>query len=199
MKKALSCVAMIVVSSFSMAEIYKWTDANGQVHYSDQKPATVKDVEEPFNKLNNIKSDVTEADILRYLPGRWQINEETKTRDGESIPIEGQMLFFADGRVTSALIAKYPQLDVPATSTGSWYISHQNRINTNQVLTIQGIDVTQNSTQLVLEINDYILTSRDKEGQVSTLRRVVDEPTSFFDQQDDELNDETEANDEISE
>jgi len=37
--KAITTI-LLLASLHAQAEIYKWTDANGRVHYSDRKPAT---------------------------------------------------------------------------------------------------------------------------------------------------------------
>lgn len=39
MKRSLLCLLLLVFAFATQAEIYKWTDTNGKVHFSDQKPA----------------------------------------------------------------------------------------------------------------------------------------------------------------
>lgn len=34
-------ISSILASSLSQAEVYKWTDSSGKVHFSDQKPESV--------------------------------------------------------------------------------------------------------------------------------------------------------------
>ncbi len=38
MKRVLVCAALIVWSAVASAVVYKWTDAQGNVHYGDQPP-----------------------------------------------------------------------------------------------------------------------------------------------------------------
>lgn len=59
----LLLVLFICNSGLSMAEIYKWTDANGKVHFSD-KPPTNKNVETlDEQRLASRASSYTQAEI----------------------------------------------------------------------------------------------------------------------------------------
>jgi hypothetical protein len=42
MKRVLLCAALIVWSAVASAVVYKWTDAQGNVHYGDQPPNGVQ-------------------------------------------------------------------------------------------------------------------------------------------------------------
>jgi hypothetical protein len=42
MKRVLLCAALILWSAVASAVVYKWTDAQGNVHYGDQPPNGVK-------------------------------------------------------------------------------------------------------------------------------------------------------------
>lgn len=53
MKKPLIIVFLLLSSIALQAEIYKWTDQNGKVHYSDQAPKTQK-AETIQPKVNSI-------------------------------------------------------------------------------------------------------------------------------------------------
>jgi len=47
-----SCILFLFISSCCYAEIYKWTDANGQIHYSDNKKDIGKSKAKEF-KINH--------------------------------------------------------------------------------------------------------------------------------------------------
>jgi len=34
----ICCLSLLFIASFAQAEVFKWVDKNGQVHYSDKKP-----------------------------------------------------------------------------------------------------------------------------------------------------------------
>jgi len=70
MKKGLFYLLLMLffcTSSMSMAEIYKWTDANGKVHFSDKPPANknVETIDE--QRLASRASSYTQAEI-KILP-----------------------------------------------------------------------------------------------------------------------------------
>ncbi|MEE9310161.1 MAG: DUF4124 domain-containing protein [Cocleimonas sp.] len=69
---------MLLVSTSSHAEIYKWTDAKGVTHYSSQKPTQRK-----------IKSENIE-DKIRSAAGKYQAssNVETKKNKGDDLAKE---------------------------------------------------------------------------------------------------------------
>ncbi len=46
-------IVIAVISSIAQAEVYRWTDANGKVHYTDKKPTTAaENITEKVNKQN---------------------------------------------------------------------------------------------------------------------------------------------------
>lgn len=55
------------------AEIYTWTDANGRIHYSDQKPEDATDVKtvesQPINRLPDNADSGNEPGILQRVIG----------------------------------------------------------------------------------------------------------------------------------
>ena len=73
----------LVISVGSQAKIYKWTDANGQTHYSAQPPA---------QKKQRIKSENIE-DKIRANAGKYRATQKTKSvannsNKGESPKVE---------------------------------------------------------------------------------------------------------------
>lgn len=51
--KYLSIAIMFFISYTTSAEVYRWTDANGKVHYTDKKPSTnAEDITAQVKKQN---------------------------------------------------------------------------------------------------------------------------------------------------
>jgi len=59
MKSLILTISLLLSSSVSYAEIYKWVDANGKVHFSDQKSASFKSEELTLeiNTYTNVSVD----------------------------------------------------------------------------------------------------------------------------------------------
>jgi hypothetical protein len=52
MKKFLCCFLVFICAS-TQAEVYRWTDANGKVHYGDKRPkSAAEDITEKVKKTN---------------------------------------------------------------------------------------------------------------------------------------------------
>ncbi|MDO3381393.1 DUF4124 domain-containing protein [Gilvimarinus algae] len=62
---------VLLLSAGASAELYRWTDANGKVHYSDRQPAdnSAKDAEVIDDKLKpvNIDDSHEEREALRHV------------------------------------------------------------------------------------------------------------------------------------
>jgi len=56
---------LLVVPGTSLAEVYKWTDEKGQVHYSDQKPPgqEVESVEIKINSYESVSYGTVNVDM----------------------------------------------------------------------------------------------------------------------------------------
>src|SRR6476620_6481989 len=80
----LPCLALLVALPVAAKKIYKYTDANGQVHYTDQKPQGQVDVTEAV--VTNVESrniadlrvegsgEVREAHVFNQIAGPVQIS-----------------------------------------------------------------------------------------------------------------------------
>ncbi len=55
MLKKMTVCFLVLYSSFSVAEIYKWTDEQGQVHYGDKSVVSAKQMEVDTSKQGHIK------------------------------------------------------------------------------------------------------------------------------------------------
>jgi glutaredoxin len=84
----LLLVFCIFTSTLSMADIYKWTDANGKIHFSD-KPPTHKNVETiNEQQLTSRASSYTQAEIEKLprsssvFPNSLKLIMYTTTRCG---------------------------------------------------------------------------------------------------------------------
>ena len=98
LKTALAVIALVFLiftSSFCMAEIYRWVDDNGEVHYSDKKPdiETVTEVSgelEPINrdsssgetkKLQEVFKDETPEDRQYRLQQENRQNQQAASKE----------------------------------------------------------------------------------------------------------------------
>lgn len=66
--KLILCI-LLVVPVFSSAEVYKWVDANGKVHFSDQKPekAEVEQLELQINTYKHVSYESSSFDVGRKV------------------------------------------------------------------------------------------------------------------------------------
>ncbi|MBL1141535.1 MAG: DUF4124 domain-containing protein [Proteobacteria bacterium] len=73
-------VLILLISNVSYAEVYKWVDENGKIHFGDKPPAKAKDNIESveIKSINSIKS----LDPATYAP-KWDagMTEEQKQRE----------------------------------------------------------------------------------------------------------------------
>ncbi len=60
---------LILFTTFSQAEVYKWVDEDGQVHFSDSKPETTTEVETVTPTIQKPSSQPDEGELrrLEYL------------------------------------------------------------------------------------------------------------------------------------
>ncbi len=65
--KTLTLLLLLLFSSFSYAEVYKWTDLDGRVHFSDKKP-TSGNAEELDLKINTYTSTSFDKSIFEVGP-----------------------------------------------------------------------------------------------------------------------------------
>lgn len=63
----LSFIILIACSVFAEAEVYRWTDATGKVHFSDQKPKEKADNVTDKVKKQNIDSSTQEHQKMEAL------------------------------------------------------------------------------------------------------------------------------------
>lgn len=56
-----ACVTLFIHADFAQADIYKWTDSNGKVHYSDAEPAEQKAETVNVDNINTF-TDVSISD-----------------------------------------------------------------------------------------------------------------------------------------
>jgi hypothetical protein len=166
-------ISLLLFTQAASAKIYKWTDENGQTHYSDVKPQTTIKVEEPLSKTKNVTSDITTADIKKYLIGTWKIPDQTENENGVSTLMTGNATFHTDGKVSFDLTillngSKFDGLEM----SGRWYITETNHLNIAVTTTVYGKSNTSNNTEIITKINEDIMTSIDEDGKTSTLRRI---------------------------
>lgn len=66
--KQIFLVFLLTLSGTALAEVYRWTDSNGKVHFSDKKPAEVKaeDISEKV-KQQNIDTSTAERQKLETI------------------------------------------------------------------------------------------------------------------------------------
>lgn len=51
--KTIFIIAALLLGTIANAEVYRWTDANGKVHYTDKKPAAkAENITDKVNKQN---------------------------------------------------------------------------------------------------------------------------------------------------
>jgi Domain of unknown function (DUF4124) len=75
MRPFIQLVAMLFISALVQAQVYKWTDADGQVHYGNQPPAESQSTETldiqsqptPAGGVDNVRSMQRGAKELREL------------------------------------------------------------------------------------------------------------------------------------
>jgi len=67
MKPLILTISLLLSSSVSYAEIYKWVDANGKVHFSDQKSASFKS-EELTLEINTYTNVAVDKSIYNVGP-----------------------------------------------------------------------------------------------------------------------------------
>jgi len=67
MKSLILTISLLLSSSVSYAEIYKWVDANGKVHFSDQKSASFKS-EELTLEINTYTNVAVDKSIYNVGP-----------------------------------------------------------------------------------------------------------------------------------
>jgi hypothetical protein len=170
---------LTLLSSISAAKIYKWVDDAGRVHFSDVKPKDVSNVEEPYNKLKNVKTNASPADIERYYPGTWKL-DKTQTIDGQSMQVVGTMTYARNGVITSDLTALVSNNNpekadtyAPFTVRGSWYQSDNTEITTTLVTTFDEKVTTKTQTQAIIEITSEFMKTMNDEGDKETLYREV--------------------------
>ena len=65
--KTLTLLLLLLFSSFSYAEVYKWTDLDGSVHFSDKRP-TSGNAEELDLKINTYTSTSFDKSIFDVGP-----------------------------------------------------------------------------------------------------------------------------------
>ncbi len=65
--KTLTLLLLLVFSRFSYAEVYKWTDLDGRVHFSDKKP-TSGNAEELDLKINTYTTTSFDKSIFDVGP-----------------------------------------------------------------------------------------------------------------------------------
>ena len=64
MKNFLLAVTLLIIAIPSSAEIYKWVDEDGQIHFSDQKPENhvVTEIEVEIGSYQSVSYDAFEVD-----------------------------------------------------------------------------------------------------------------------------------------
>ena len=84
MKRFLCCLLMLTCINTS-AEVYRWTDANGKVHFGDKKPKTAaEDITEKV-KQTNVDTSTAEHQKLETL-FRKENEADREYKRQQSIP-----------------------------------------------------------------------------------------------------------------
>ena len=75
MKRTLLAAILFIVSQISYAEIYKWVDDNGRIHYSDKKPANrqATDVELKPENIFEGRRDSSEDISTNYKKDSFRV------------------------------------------------------------------------------------------------------------------------------
>lgn len=63
----LALVVLVMLSCTAQAEVYRWTDANGKVHYGDKKPAEAAENITEKVKKTNVDTSTAEHQKLETL------------------------------------------------------------------------------------------------------------------------------------
>lgn len=142
MNKMLIQVLLLVLAAPATAEIYKWTDANGTVHYSDSpsqnaKPANLPKLQgldksrlpttQPANNTQAQTSSAASIAIVRPLP------QET-LRDGRGlVPVQAaispalkngqQLVYYLDGQPTASSPTAATSLQLEGVPRGQHQVS----------------------------------------------------------------------------
>ena len=87
----LLILIFIGFSTAVSAEIYRWVDENGKVHFSDQKPSAVVNSND-FSSINLGMSESARLEILRNEIGRIVLKRVANGRYQQYIPKEGLAL-----------------------------------------------------------------------------------------------------------
>ncbi|MEZ5529595.1 MAG: DUF4124 domain-containing protein [Porticoccaceae bacterium] len=56
---------MLILSTSSLAEIYRWVDNQGKVHFSDKKPTSTEPVEDISAQLQPLNSDSSASETAK--------------------------------------------------------------------------------------------------------------------------------------
>ena len=135
------CLTLLFVSSTSHAEIYKWTDANGQTHYSEKKA----DADKAKALQLKVKSGPISTQATDPLMQNLHEQErQFKTRQEQNLngnssrpPVEAGPKSLSDGRVDETSDASRCNL---ARDIISGAVTHRNGAQTDD----NDLDVAKN-------------------------------------------------------
>lgn len=68
---AMAALALLMLAAPAQAELYRWVDDNGQVHYSDKKP-------------NQNERPASNAETLQFAPGTAAASAKRQQADAEA-------------------------------------------------------------------------------------------------------------------
>ena len=101
----LAPIAALFIAAYSYAEIYKWSDEKGILHFSDMPPASNSNQEEQQNINTNTKAPILKKIVGTWISARFKSNNES-IKAGEIAWIicdDGTMIWLdRDGRKYTA-------------------------------------------------------------------------------------------------
>ena len=90
MKKHLITSLIFLSSTFAQAEIYKWTDEQGNTHYGDRQIEKSKEMDINIKKTGNQKQKVNRKERQKKLLDSMQEDRLRKKDEAEKIKKEKQ-------------------------------------------------------------------------------------------------------------
>lgn len=171
MKLILSIIACILcLSPLAQAKIYKWTDENGQVHFSDQPPAGEQpEMEQPFK--DPLYQSQSSGDFAQLILGTWFIEQSQDLGNGQIMSIRLEMTYNADGTMFGSAETKGTIMELPIDFRGTWRIEDSNQLISKMESSMFGELVEEDSRETILSINQstMVVTSQ---GEELTLKRA---------------------------
>ena len=90
MKKLLLTLLICFSATTIQAEIYKWTDDQGNTHYGDKPIEKSKEMDINIEKSGNMKEKVNRKERLKKLLGSMEEDRQRKQDEAEKIKKERQ-------------------------------------------------------------------------------------------------------------